>query len=65
MSNAAKQNAAARALEREVRDGMILGVGTGSPGPQPGKAVSAMLQRLDELKQGFQEFLFSSSFPFA
>ncbi len=30
MSNAAKQNAASRALEREIRDGMILGVGTGS-----------------------------------
>jgi ribose 5-phosphate isomerase A len=30
MSSAAKQNAAARALEREVTDGMILGVGTGS-----------------------------------
>jgi alkanesulfonate monooxygenase SsuD/methylene tetrahydromethanopterin reductase-like flavin-dependent oxidoreductase (luciferase family) len=35
---------------------LILGVGTGSPGPQPGKSVSAMLQRIDELKKGFQEF---------
>ncbi|HVH16435.1 MAG TPA: LLM class flavin-dependent oxidoreductase [Candidatus Angelobacter sp.] len=34
----------------------ILGVGTGSPGPQPGETVSAMLQRLSELKKGFQEF---------
>jgi len=34
----------------------ILGVGTGSPGPQPGKSVSAMLQRLDELKKGFAGF---------
>jgi alkanesulfonate monooxygenase SsuD/methylene tetrahydromethanopterin reductase-like flavin-dependent oxidoreductase (luciferase family) len=34
----------------------ILGVGTGSPGPQPGKSVSAMLQRLGELKKGFQGF---------
>ncbi len=30
MTNAAKQNAAARALKREVKDGIILGVGTGS-----------------------------------
>lgn len=30
MSNAAKQNAAARALDREVKDGMIVGIGTGS-----------------------------------
>ena len=34
----------------------ILGVGTGSPGPNPGKSVSAMLQRLDELRKGFQSF---------
>jgi alkanesulfonate monooxygenase SsuD/methylene tetrahydromethanopterin reductase-like flavin-dependent oxidoreductase (luciferase family) len=34
----------------------ILGMGTGSPGPQPGKSVTAMLQRLDELKKGFQGF---------
>jgi len=34
----------------------ILGVGTGSPGPQPGKVVSAILQRLDELKKTFQGF---------
>jgi alkanesulfonate monooxygenase SsuD/methylene tetrahydromethanopterin reductase-like flavin-dependent oxidoreductase (luciferase family) len=34
----------------------ILGVGTGSPGAQPGKAVSGMLQRLDDLKKAFQEF---------
>jgi alkanesulfonate monooxygenase SsuD/methylene tetrahydromethanopterin reductase-like flavin-dependent oxidoreductase (luciferase family) len=34
----------------------ILGVGTGSPGPQPGKSVTAMLERLDELKKGFQGF---------
>ena len=30
MSNVAKQNAAARALQREVKEGAILGVGTGS-----------------------------------
>jgi len=35
---------------------LVLGVGTGSPGPQPGKTVSAMLQRLDELKKGFEGF---------
>ena len=34
----------------------ILGVGTGSPGPRPGKSVTAMLERLDELKKGFQGF---------
>lgn len=34
----------------------ILGVGTGSPGPQPGNSVSAMLQRLSDLKKGFQGF---------
>ena len=34
----------------------ILGVGTGSPGPQPSKSVSAMLQRLGDLKKGFQGF---------
>ncbi len=35
---------------------LVLGVGTGSPGPQPGETVSAMLQRLDELKKGFEGF---------
>ena len=35
---------------------LILGVGTGPPGPQPGKTVSAMLERLDELKKGFASF---------
>ncbi|OLE70876.1 hypothetical protein AUF78_04590 [archaeon 13_1_20CM_2_51_12] len=35
---------------------LVLGVGTGSPGPQPGRTVSAMLQRLDELKKDFGEF---------
>lgn len=34
----------------------ILGVGTGSPGPQPGESIRAMLERLDELKKGFQVF---------
>ena len=34
----------------------ILGVGTGSPGPQPGKSVTALVERLDELKKGFQGF---------
>jgi len=34
----------------------ILGVGTGSPGPQPGRTVSSLLQRLDELKKDFQEY---------
>ncbi len=35
---------------------LILGVGTGSPGPQPGKSVTALLQRLGELKEAFQGF---------
>ncbi len=35
---------------------LIIGVGTGSPGPQPGKTVTAMLERLDELKKGFHRF---------
>jgi alkanesulfonate monooxygenase SsuD/methylene tetrahydromethanopterin reductase-like flavin-dependent oxidoreductase (luciferase family) len=34
----------------------ILGVGTGSPGPQPGKSVSSMLERIAELKKRFQGF---------
>ena len=34
----------------------ILGIGAGSPGPQPGKTVSAVLQRLDELKKTFQGY---------
>ena len=34
----------------------LLGVGTGSPGPHPGRSVVTMLQRLDELKKGFQTF---------
>lgn len=34
----------------------FLGVGTGSPGPQPGRTVSAMLQRIDELRKAFQGF---------
>jgi alkanesulfonate monooxygenase SsuD/methylene tetrahydromethanopterin reductase-like flavin-dependent oxidoreductase (luciferase family) len=35
---------------------MILGVGTGSPGPQPGKTVMAMLDRVGELEKAFQSF---------
>jgi len=34
----------------------FLGVGTGPPGPKPGKSVIAMLERLDELKEGFRAF---------
>src|SRR3989442_7696221 len=33
-----------------------LGVGPGSPGPQPGKTVSAVLQRVDDLKKAFGGF---------
>jgi alkanesulfonate monooxygenase SsuD/methylene tetrahydromethanopterin reductase-like flavin-dependent oxidoreductase (luciferase family) len=35
---------------------LVLGVGTGSPGPQPGRTVSALLQRLDDLKKAFGGF---------
>src|SRR3989475_11039917 len=35
---------------------LILGVGTGPPGPQPDKIVTAMLERLDELQKGFASF---------
>jgi alkanesulfonate monooxygenase SsuD/methylene tetrahydromethanopterin reductase-like flavin-dependent oxidoreductase (luciferase family) len=35
---------------------LILGVGTGSPGPQPGRTVGAILQRLEELKKAFGGF---------
>jgi len=34
----------------------FLGVGTGAPGPRPGKSVANMLQRLDELNKGFRAF---------
>src|SRR5260370_22906517 len=42
---------------------LIIGVGTGSPGPQPGKTVTAMLNRLDELKKGFHGFPQGSNPP--
>ncbi len=45
MSNAAKQNAAARALEREVRDGTVLGVGTGSTVAHFIQALALRVQR--------------------
>ena len=35
---------------------LMLGVGTGSPGPQPGRTVGAILQRLEELKKAFGGF---------
>jgi hypothetical protein len=35
---------------------LILGVGTGSPGPKPGNRVTTMLQRIEELKKSFQSF---------
>jgi len=34
----------------------FLGVGTGAPGPKPGKSIVAMLQRLDELRKDFLAF---------
>jgi len=35
---------------------LVLGVGTGSPGSQPGRTVSAVLERLDDLKKAFGGF---------
>jgi len=35
---------------------LVLGVGTGSPGLQPGKTVGALLQRLDDVKKAFGGF---------
>lgn len=35
---------------------LILGVGTGTPGPNPGRSVREMLLRLDELDKLFQSF---------
>ena len=35
---------------------LILGVGTGSPGTKPGMTVSAMLERIDEVKKRFEFF---------
>jgi alkanesulfonate monooxygenase SsuD/methylene tetrahydromethanopterin reductase-like flavin-dependent oxidoreductase (luciferase family) len=35
---------------------LILGVGTGTPGPQPGKTVMAMLDRIEELNRLFRTF---------
>lgn len=34
----------------------FLGVGTGTPGPQPGKTVEEMFQRIEALKHEFQSF---------
>jgi alkanesulfonate monooxygenase SsuD/methylene tetrahydromethanopterin reductase-like flavin-dependent oxidoreductase (luciferase family) len=45
-----------RTLQDLFSNRLVLGVGTGSPGAEPGKTVSAMLQRLDELKKAFQNF---------
>jgi alkanesulfonate monooxygenase SsuD/methylene tetrahydromethanopterin reductase-like flavin-dependent oxidoreductase (luciferase family) len=45
-----------RTLQDLFSNRLVLGVGTGSPGAQPAKTVSAMLQRLDELKRVFQNF---------
>ncbi len=35
---------------------LILGVGTGTPGPRPGSSVTTMLRRLEELKEAFHLF---------
>ena len=45
-----------RTLQDLFSNRLVLGVGTGSPGAEPGKTVGAMLQRLDELKKAFQNF---------
>src|SRR5207253_10590237 len=36
---------------------LILGVGTGPPGPQPGKTGRTMLEKFEELKKGLASFL--------
>ena len=45
-----------RTLQDLFSNRLVLGVGTGSPGAEPGKTVGAMLHRLDELKKAFQNF---------
>jgi alkanesulfonate monooxygenase SsuD/methylene tetrahydromethanopterin reductase-like flavin-dependent oxidoreductase (luciferase family) len=45
-----------RTLQELSSNRLILGVGTGSPGLQPGKTISLMLQRLDDLKKAFLGF---------
>jgi alkanesulfonate monooxygenase SsuD/methylene tetrahydromethanopterin reductase-like flavin-dependent oxidoreductase (luciferase family) len=45
-----------RTLQDLFSNRLVLGVGTGSPGAEPGKTVSAMLQRVDELKKEIQNF---------
>jgi hypothetical protein len=43
-------------IQAYSKNRFFLGVGTGSPGPQPGKTVHSMLERVSELKQGFESF---------
>lgn len=43
-------------IQAYSKNRFFLGVGTGSPGPQPGKTVQAMLERISEIKQGFESF---------
>ena len=45
-----------RTLQDLFSNRLVLGVGTGTPGAEPGKTVSAMLQRLSDLKKAFQNF---------
>ena len=45
-----------RTLQDLFSNRFVLGVGTGSPGAEPGRTVGAMLQRLYELKKAFQNF---------
>ncbi|HET7404925.1 MAG TPA: LLM class flavin-dependent oxidoreductase [Candidatus Bathyarchaeia archaeon] len=43
-------------IQAYSKNRFFLGVGTGSPGPQPGKTVQAMLERINKIKQGFESF---------
>ena len=43
-------------IQAYSKNRFFLGVGTGSPGRQPGKTIHSMLERVGELKQGFESF---------
>lgn len=43
-------------IQAYSKNRFFLGVGTGTPGPQPGKTVEGMFQRIDALKHEFQSF---------
>lgn len=45
-----------QAIQAFSNNRLILGVGTGSPGPDPGGIIAAMLQKVDGLKREFQSY---------